>query len=727
MGAHRRVRTPLLLQLEASECGAAALGSVLGYHGRHIPLTELRQQCGVSRDGSKASRVVAAARAHDMDARGYACPLEDLFKVQPPFIVFWQFDHFLVVEGLSPRHAWLNDPAIGHRTISLAEFGDHYSGVALTFRPTPQFQRSGRPTRLLPALWSRLHGYSHTILFGLLAGLLLVLPVLALPVFTSIFIDRVLLESRHDWLRPLLWVMGGVIVVQLLVQLLELRVLRRLQLALAARYASQFLWHLLHLPLTFYLQRYAGEISSRQERTIHVAAVLSGKLVGTLVAVMGVGIYTLILGLISWRLTAIGLGAVLVEVLALWLVYPLRREAALRHSRDLGRATGVAMGGLQGMEALKASGLETGFFARWVGHYSQAAAADQKLEQASLALGTLPAFLDMLTTALLLLLGGLLVMAGQMTLGLLVAFQTLLHEMLNPMSTLIRLAGPIHELEADLFRLDDVLAYPAETLSALSDAEPGGAGSDIAKLTGKVELKQVSFGYSPLDPPLLEAVDLCAQPGQLIALVGASGSGKSTLVRLLAGLFTPWGGAVLLDGRPRPDWPVDVLASSVALVDQETMLFEGSLRANLTLWDRTLTDDQLWQACRDACLAEVIQALPGGLDAPLREGGANLSAGQRQRLELARALALKPAVLLLDEAMSALDSETERQVMQNVRRRGCTCILAAHRFSSIRDSDEILVLDHGRIVERGRHAQLGLAQGEYARLLMEDEIGPEKE
>jgi ATP-binding cassette, subfamily C, bacterial len=720
MGAPRRVRTPLLLQLEAAECGAAALGSVLGYHGRHIPLTELRQQCGVSRDGSKASRVVQAARAHGMDARGYALPVEDLFKIQPPFIVFWQFDHFLVVEGLSPRRAWLNDPAVGHRTISLAEFGDNYSGVALTFRPTPEFQRSGRSSRLLPALLSRLRGYTTPILFGLLAGLLLVLPTLALPVFTSIFINDVLLDGRFDSLRPLLWVMGSAVVVQLLLQLLELRVLRRLQLSQAARYASQFLWHLLHLPLTFYLQRYAGEISSRQERTIHVAAVLSGKLVGALMAVMGVAIYALILGLISWPLTAIGLGAVLLEGFALWLVYPLRREAALRYSVDLGRATGVAMGGLQGIEALKASGLETGFFARWVGHYSLAAQADQKQEQASLALGTLPAFLDMATTTLLLLLGGLLVMARHMTLGLLVAFQTLLHEMLNPMSTLIRLAGPIHELEADLYRLDDVLACPAEIRSSHSETEPVAEGSDVARLTGQVEMRQVSFGYSPLEPPLLEAFDLRALPGQRIALVGVSGSGKSTLVRLLAGLYMPWGGAVLLDGRPRADWPTGVVANSVALVDQEILLFEGSLRANLTLWDRTLTDDQLWQACRDACLAEVIQALPGGLDAPLREGGANLSAGERQRLEVARALALNPAVLLLDEATSALDSATEEQIMQNVRRRGCTCILAAHRFSTIRDSDEILVLDRGRVVERGRHEQLWSAQGEYARLLMED-------
>jgi len=711
------------LQLEAAECGAAALGVVLGYYGRHVPLTELRQQCGVSRDGSKASHVVQAARSYGMEAHGYACPVEDLFKIRPPFIVYWEFQHFLVVEGLSTRQACLNDPALGHRTIALQEFRASYSGVTLTFHPTSEFRRGGRPPRLLPVVWARLRGQGLAILFALLAGLLLVLPGLALPVFTSVFIDRVLLAGQHDWLRSLLWLLGCAVGVQMFLQVLHSRGLRRLQLALSARLASQFLWHLLRLPLTFYMQRYPGEISSRQERILHVAGFLSAKPVGALLSLGTLAIYTAVLGLISWQLTGVGLGVGLLEVLALWAVYHPRREAALRHGRDLGRAAGVAMAGLQDIEALKAGGLETAFFARWVAHYSQAADAEQKLEKTSLALGVLPDFLDTLTTSLMLLLGGWLVMAEQMTLGILVAFQALLYKMLAPMGTLVRLAGPMQEMEADLFRLDDVLDHPAETQNPKAEVQEGDQEpvANGPRLIGRVELRQLRFGYSPLAPPLFEGFNLRVLPGQWIALVGASGSGKSTLVRLLAGLYAPWSGEVLLDGRPRAAWPRELIANSVAVVDQEILLFEGSLRANLTLWDRTLTDEHLWQACRDACVADVIRALPGGLDAELRDGGANLSVGQRQRLEIARALTQNPAILILDEATSALDSDTEQTVMNNLRRRGCTCILAAHRLSTIRDSDEILVLDCGRVIEHGRHDQLWAARGAYSRLLESEE------
>jgi ATP-binding cassette subfamily C protein len=721
------------LQLEAAECGAASLGIVLSHHGRHVPLTELRQQCGVSRDGSKASRVVQAARRYGMDAHGYAWTFEDLAPVEPPYVVFWQFDHFLVVEGLSQRHAFLNDPAVGHRTISIEEFREHYSGVALTFQPDAEFTRGGQPARLLPAVRNRLRGQGQTILYGLLAGLLMVLPALALPVFTSVFIDKVLLEGRHTWLRPLLWLLGGSAVVMVLVQIFHLRVLRRLQLALAARMASQFFWHLLRLPLSFYLQRYAGEVSSRQELTVQVAAILSGKLVGTMLAVSTVVIYAAVLGLVSWQMTAVGLGVAVLNLIALWAVYHQRREAALRYTRDLGQAAGVAMAGLQGIETLKAGGLETGFFARWIAYYSKAADAEQVLEQSTLAVGVVPELLDSLTATALLLLGGFLVMSAQLTLGLLVAFMALLHQMLEPITTLVRLAGAIQELQADLFRLDDVQAHPQEADIEVAGqhqlGEPSAApdGAQLpGRLNGEIELRQLSFGYSPLESPLINDLNLRVQPGQWLALVGASGSGKSTIARLLAGLFTPWHGGVFLDGRAREDWLAQqggrrLIANSVAFVDQDILLFEGTIRANLTLWDRTLTDDQLWQACDDACLADVLRALPAGLDTELLEGGANLSAGQRQRLEIARTLALDPAMLILDEATGALDTDTEQAVMRNLRRRGCTCILAAHRLSTIRDSDEILVLSHGRVIERGRHDQLWVAHGEYARLLESEE------
>ncbi len=707
----RRVHTPTVMQLESVECGAAALGSILGYHGRHVPLAELRRQCGISRDGSKASKVVQAARSYGLEAKGYRVEsIQGLLQIPLPFIIFWRMNHFLVVEGYSARHVYLNDPAGGHRRVTHAEFSQGFSGVVLAFKPGPEFKPGGQRTQLLRSVGRFLTGQGWAVLLCVLAGLLMTLPGLAMPIFSKYLIDDILVPQQSDKLRPLLAVMAGTFFIHFFLKVLQTNALRRLMLALGTRSACRYVWHLLRLPMTFYGQRYAGEVANRLPMTQKVADLLSGKLAETVLSLLQVVLYLAILFCFSLPLTLIGLVAAIINFVALRAIYRHRVEARLRMAMDAGKAAGVAIAGLQGIETVKATGMEDGFFGKWVGYYSKGAQASQDLEASTLALGTLPTLLTGVTNALLLVIGGWYVILGQLSIGQLVAFQILMGMMLRPVGQLVTLGSELQELEVDLQRLEDVLDSPTE-------AAPPTRAETPSRPRGEVVVNSLAFGYSPLDAPLLNDFELALQPGQRVALVGTSGSGKSTIARLITGLYIPWSGTLLVDGLAPSQAPTDDRGRRLGFVDQEVFLFEGTVRDNLALWDDTVPDEVLWNALRDAELEEVIRSLPGGLLAPLVEAGANLSGGQRQRLEIARALVQSPALLVLDEATSALDAETEFRVLENLRRRGCTCVLVAHRLSTIRDCDEILVLRQGQVVERGPHDDLIEQEGEYVRLV----------
>ncbi|NEQ42396.1 MAG: NHLP family bacteriocin export ABC transporter peptidase/permease/ATPase subunit [Leptolyngbya sp. SIOISBB] len=748
----KRVKTPTVLQMEAVECGAAALGKVLGYYGKRVPLAELRQACGVSRDGVTAASVLKAARKYGLEASGYKKSLERVMQLGPPFIVFWHFNHFLVVDGFTDKWVYLNDPATGPRRVTHAEFDEGYTGIALGFNPGENFEPGGQTDDVVGTLWQRLKPSTGALLLAIVAGFFLVLPALVLPALSRIFVDSILVGGRLEWLPYLLLSLLIIAILEGWLVALQRRYLRSLRIKLAVGMTSRFVWHVLRLPVGFYAQRFAGEIASRIRLNDEVAAVLSGRLTTTVISFVLVLFYALAMAQYDLLLTVIVVGFAIINVGVLQWIGRQRTDANLRLSQEQGKAAGVAIAGLQNMETIKASGLESDFFARWAGYYTKSINAQQELGLSNQVLGILPSLLSALTNLALLVVGGWRVINGELSIGMLVAFQLLMVSFQRPVNRLVSFASTLQTLQGNLKRLDDVLANdvdrqlqanthnPAEARSSQNNgATSPTSHSETAspqqipsphlplpssplshRLTGAITLRNLAFGYHPLEAPLIDNLNLDIQPGQRVAFVGGSGSGKSTLAKLIAGLYEPRSGDICFDGVPRQDIPRAVLTNSIAVVEQDILIFEGTIRDNLTLWDTTIPDGDLRKAAEDAAIMDVILAQPYGFDAQLLEGASNLSGGQRQRLEMARALVGNPSILILDEATSALDTETEKILDQNLRRRGCTCIIVAHRLSTIRDCDEILVLDRGKVVQRGTHESLWEAGGHYAQLIQSE-------
>ncbi|BAY95566.1 MULTISPECIES: NHLP family bacteriocin export ABC transporter peptidase/permease/ATPase subunit [unclassified Tolypothrix] len=725
-----RLRTPTLLQMEAVECGAAALGIILSYYGRIVPLPELRVSCGVSRDGSKASNMILAAQSYGMQAQGFKKDIQQLQEIKPPFIVFWNFNHFVVVEGFVGKtgggklrqRVWLNDPATGPRSVTMQEFDAAYTGVVLVMEPGAEFHKGGKKADIIGALYSRLKNSFGELLFCVLIGFLLVIPNLALAAISQVFIDNVLIKNRLDWLQPMLIGMGAIALLQAVMNLLQLRKLRYLNLRLSISMTGQFIWHLLCLPSSFYAQRYAGEISNRIGINKKVASILSGKLARTAIDAVMIVFYAAMMLAYDRLLTLIGVAAVVINVTAIQLRSRRRIDTSMRLSQDQGKLAGVEIGTLQSIETIKAGAIESDIFSRWAGYYAKLTSAEQEMYQDEQWVSLLPLFLSSVTTMLLLVIGGLRVIDGHLTIGMLVAFQSLMSKFQSPVNTLLSLGTTIQTLNGDMKRLDDVLQNPTDSsLQPIATIEqlPVQYAWPVDKccLQGYVELRNLTFGYSRVEAPLIENFSCTLTPGQRVAFVGSSGSGKSTISKLITGLYQPWDGEILFDGVPRQQIPRAVITNSLAMVEQEIFLFGGTVRENLTLWDETISDVQLMKACQDAAILDVVMAIPDGLDGKLLESASNLSGGQRQRLEIARALVNNPSILVMDEATSALDANTEKIIDKNIRRRGCTCMIVAHRLSTIRDCDEIIVLERGKVVQRGTHEEMKSVDGAYRRLI----------
>nr|WP_217345061.1 NHLP family bacteriocin export ABC transporter peptidase/permease/ATPase subunit [Noviherbaspirillum sp. L7-7A]MBV0879278.1 NHLP family bacteriocin export ABC transporter peptidase/permease/ATPase subunit [Noviherbaspirillum sp. L7-7A] len=718
-----RVKTPTVLQMEAVECGAAALSIVLQHYGRYVSLEELRIACGVSRDGSKASSVVRAARAHGLKAQGMRLEIDALHHYDCPMILFWNFNHFLVLEGLNDKKAWINDPATGPRTVGMDEFNRSYTGVVLLFEPESHFERSPDPNGIIGALGRRLRNVQGPAAYVLLASLGMVIPGLAIPVFSQVFVDSYLIGRLQGWVKPLLFGMALTALLRALLTWLQLSYLLRLETRLSLTTSANYFWHLLRLPIEFFSQRHAAGIGQRVGINDSIARLVSGELAVNVVSLVTLVFYLTIMLSYDVLLTMIGVALTMVNVLFLAVISRKRRDHTMRLQQQRAKLGATLVGGLQTIETIKAGGGEADFFNRWSGLKAGANNTEQDLMFYTQLLGLLPMLVSLAVTTCILGLGGLRVMSGEITIGMLIAFQSLMASFSSPVNNLLGLTGRLQEADADLKRLDDTLRYPVDPRFAASDAPTGtseqGAHALEEKLQGALELRHVSFGYSRLEPPLLEDFSLRLASGQRVALVGSSGSGKSTVAKLVMGLHQPWSGEILFDGRRRGDISPRVLSASLAGVDQDIYLFSGTVRDNFTLWDGSMSEPDLVRAGHDAAIHDTIASRTGGYDTQVTEGASNFSGGQRQRLEIGRALTGNPRILVLDEATAALDTATEKEIDDNLRRRGCTCLIVAHRLSTIRDCDEIIVLDHGRIVERGTHDALLRRAGAYAALVGE--------
>ncbi len=685
--------------MEAVECAAASLAMVLAHHGRFVPLEELRVACGVSRDGSNAVHLTRAARQYGLEARAFKREPEALRRSLLPAIIFWEFNHFLVVDGYDEGGFYLNDPAVGRRRVTNAEMDESFTGVVIELNPGPGFTRGGARPLLLPSLVARLRGSGPAVVFALIAGLSLVVPGLIVPMFAKLFIDQVLVQHMSNWLRPLLVGMALTAVVRAGLVWLQQYYLLRLETKLAVTTASRFLWHVLRLPLEFYSQRYAGEIGWRAGLNDEVAQFVSRRLASTAIDALMIVFFGLLMLSYDVVLTLVALAAVAVLAATTLLVNRRRVEGSMRVLQEEGKVIGTLMAGLAAIETLKASAMESDFFARWAGHQTKYLAAEQSLARTTALFLAVPPFTLAVTHALVLLIGAQRVMDGAFTLGTLVAYQTLVASFIGPVHRFVNLAEALQQMRAKMARIDDAMRYPV-------DGQDDDPDAPVERLNGHLEMRKLCFGYAKNADPLLRDFDLVLRPGARVALAGPSGCGKSTVARLLTSLYQPWSGDILLAGKPLREWPRATRAATVAMVDQDISLFAGTIRDNLTLWDSSVPSDAIITACKDACIHDDVMARPGGLDARVEEGGGNFSGGQRQRLEIARALVSNPSVLVLDEATSALDAVTEHQIDRNLRRRGCTCVIVAHRLSTIRDADEILVMDRGAVVQRGMHEEL---------------------
>ncbi|WP_399016241.1 NHLP family bacteriocin export ABC transporter peptidase/permease/ATPase subunit [Streptomyces sp. FIT100] len=704
--------------MEAVECGAATLAMVLGHHGRHVPLEELRIACGVSRDGSRASNILKAARSYGLQAKGMQMEPAALAGVQGPAILFWEFNHYVVYDGMGRRFGrrgvHINDPDKGRRFVSMEDFDTSFTGVVLVLEPGDGFRTGGRRPGFLRSVPARLRGTTGTMLAALLASLLLVAVGAALPALSRTYIDMFLVGRQTSLLGVLFASMAAMVALTAVLTGLQQANLLRGRVIASTLSSARFLRHLLRLPVTFFAQRSPADLVQRLQSNDAVAETLARDLTAFGVDGIVVVLYAFLLWTYDPQLTVVGVLIALLNVVAMRVVVRLRATRTQKLRADSARLTNTSYTGIQLIETMKATGGENGYFRRWAGQHATTLEEQQRLGVPSAALAVVAPTLATLNSALILWIGGMRAVEGHISIGLLVAFQALVTRFTAPITRLNGMASRIQDFAADVARLKDVENFPADSL--YTRREPP---ASTRRLMGHVTLEDITFGYSPLDKPLLTGFSLSVGPGQQVALVGGSGSGKSTVSRLIAGLYGPWEGTIRIDGRRLDEIPRGALAASVSFVDQEVFLFEGTVRDNVALWDPSIPDEAVVDALRDAALYEVVSRRPGGIHGRVEQDGRNFSGGQRQRLEIARALVRRPSVLVLDEVTSALDAQTEQVIIDNLRRRGCACVVIAHRLSTVRDSDEIVVLDHGSVVERGRHEELVAHGGAYAELVKE--------
>ncbi|MBO4463638.1 MAG: NHLP family bacteriocin export ABC transporter peptidase/permease/ATPase subunit [Prevotella sp.] len=714
-------RVPMVMQMEALECGAATLAMVLAYYGKWLPLEQVREACGVSRDGSSAHSLLKAARAYGMEANGYRVSVEALEGMQPA-ILHWNFNHFVVFRGFNGNHAYINDPALGPMELTMEDFSRSFTGVALELKPTDDFQPEGAPVSILSYVKKYLNGAREAFWLTFVFSLLAAFVAISVPLFTNIFFDEILSGRNRDWGSTFITAMGAVALFSFMLEFLKDKYSLRIAGSLALKGNVGFLQHLLHLPMAFYAMRYVGDLQQRQHLNERITKSLVDVLAPQLINIALLVLYLILMVSYSLTLSLVGVLAALFN-LALIQWFALKRVNLIRTTEQSeGRYFSATVSCIDNMESIKAAGAETGFFSYWSGLWAQKFNRANDADDQEIRMGVVPILITGLVDAAVLILGALFILKGELTIGMLMAFQGFMASFITPVSEVVGASQRIIEMRSQMERVDDVMRYD----SGLRNESSGLRGviptddshsTPSGKLGGDVELRHVTFGYSKMQPPLIEDFSLHIEPGRSIAIVGSSGCGKSTLTKLITGLYKPWSGEVLFDGRNIESISSEEFTNSVAAIDQNIVLFDDTVAQNIRMWDHSIEDFTMMMACNDAQIRNDIVSRPEGFATRLVKGGQNFSGGQRQRMEIATALAKEPVVLIMDEATSALDPKTEDEVMQSVRMMGPTLVIVAHRLSTIRDCDEIIVMDQGHIVQRGTHDELLAQEGLYQELM----------
>ena len=714
--AKNKHKVPVIMQMEMLECGAACLAMILAYHKKWIPLEKVREECAVNRDGSNAKFIAMAARNYGLVTQGFRGEVADVKKAELPCIIHWNFNHFVVLTGFSDKHAFINDPAVGETKVPFEIFDKSFTGVYITFKPGDDFKPEGQRQSVLKFARSRLKGTAVPIFFVVFTMFLMSLIGIINPAMSRVFLDRVLTGYNPEWLAPVLWGMVGLAAASFVVSIINALYLLKIRGKLAIVANATFLWHVLRLPMSFFSQRMNGEIAGRLKYNETIAETLIAKLAPLFLNFVLTILYFIIMIRYSVVLTAIGLAAIAINMFMARVISKMRIAIARTHMRDEGRLRGMTLGGIQMIETIKSSGAENGFFEQWAGIRAAVNRSQVEFVRTNAYLGAVPDFVLSLSRIAILITGAYLILIGEFTAGMLLAFQGFLASFTAPVESFIDATQSIQEMRVTMERVEDVFKYEPDVKD---EGEIGDASesASFGKLTGTIELKNVSFGYNRLTQPLIKDFNMTLKAGSSVAIVGSSGCGKSTLTKLISGLYKPWEGEILFDGKPINEITRHTFTSSVAVVDQDITIFEDTISDNIKLWDTSIEDFEAIIAARDAGIHNEILGRQDGYRHMLAEDGKNFSGGQRQRLEIARALASDPAILIMDEATSALDAKTEHDVANAIRNRGITSIIIAHRLSTIRDCDEIIVLNKGEAVERGTHDELMGLDGYYTRLV----------
>ncbi len=711
-------KVPVIMQMEALECGAASLTMILAYYEKWIPLEQVRSDCGVSRDGSSAKNVLKAARSYGFTAKGYRYELEDLKNNGKfPCIIHWNFNHFVVLNGFKGNKAVINDPAKGCYKVSMDTFDRSFTGVCLMFEPTEEFEPGGKPKSVLNFAGSRLKGAGAAVVFTIITSVITSLIGIINPAFSRIFLDRLLTGRNPSWFMPFLYGLAALTVIQLLVSFIQTIYSARISAKIAAVGNTTFMWKVLRMPMEFFSQRMAGDIQQRKSSNATVAQTLVSTFAPLVIEAAMMIFYLVVMIRYSWILTLVGLSSVLINSFMSRIISKKRVNITRVQMRDSGKLSGATVAGIEMIESIKAGGAENGFFEKWSGYQASVNAQKVKYAKLNQYLGFIPQLVSSLADIAVLIIGVYLTIEGEFTVGMVMAFQGFLGSFMAPATSLFAAGQSLQEMRTEMERIEDVMEYPTDVICE-NDVLDEDAEYD--KLSGAIEMKNVTFGYSRLGQPLIENFNLSLKPGSRVAFVGTSGCGKSTLSKLISGLYQPWSGEILFDGKPMSQIDRSVFTGSLAVVDQDIILFEDTIANNIKMWDNSIEDFEMIMAARDAQLHEDIMQREGGYQYKIMEGGKDFSGGQRQRMEIARVLAQDPTIIILDEATSALDAKTEYDVVRSIKDRGITCIVIAHRLSTIRDCDEIVVMDNGNVVERGTHEQLMALNGFYTKLITND-------